>query len=324
MKRSRLAGTILVMLIAMIVSECTLGNQPDRVNKICLSEQYGLAYAPLQIMKGRKLLEKRLPGVRIEWSQLSNTATIREAMLANRVDIGFMAIPPFLIGWDKGMKWKIASGLSESPVGLVTWKKGIRSLGDITRNDRIALPQPGSIQHILLAMASEREFGDAKKLDNLLVTLAHPDGMNALLAKKEISAHFTAPPYLNKELENPEMHQILDGTTAFGGAFTFIVGVTTEKFHDQNPRAYRAFLEALQEAIRFVQENPGQTATLLSSEYKIPQAELLSYFNRKGMRYTATIKGVERFAAFLKRSGYIHQMPREMSEIFWENVRYER
>jgi NitT/TauT family transport system substrate-binding protein len=324
MKRVRFMITALALVIVMTATGWALVNQLDKADKICISEQYGLAYAPLQIMKDMKLLEKRLPDIKIEWNQLSNTATIREAMLANQVDIGFMAIPPFLIGWDKGMEWKIASGLSESPVGLVTWKKEIHSLHDLTKNDRIALPQPGSVQHILLAMACEREFGDAKKFDNMLVTLAHPDGMNALLAKKEITAHFTAPPYLNKELENPELHQILDGTTVFGKEFTFIVGVTTEKFHNQNPRAYKAFSTALQEAISFVQKNPAKTAAILSVQYKIPEADLLAYLNCKGIKYTSTIKGVDEFAAFLKRLGYINKTPQKMSEILWESARYER
>ncbi|TCL69398.1 NitT/TauT family transport system substrate-binding protein [Hydrogenispora ethanolica] len=292
--------------------------------QISIAEQYGLAYAPLQIMKEMKFLEKKLPGLKVVWSQLGNTAAIREAMLAGKVDVGFMAIPPFLIGWNHGMPWKIACGLSESPVGLVTNQQEIRSLGDFTKTARIALPQPGSVQHILLAMACERQLGDAKKLDNQLVTLSHPDGMNALLAKKDITAHFTAPPYLFKELLHPDMHQIMDGTEAFGKEFTFIVGVCTEQFHQQSPRVFKAFLQALQETLRFMRENPEQTVSRLSAEYKIPAAELNQYFQEKGLKYNLEVKGVKEFAAFMKRQGYINKLPRKMSELYWETATYEK
>ncbi len=315
--RLLLTGMVTLALIQAI--GLAAGREAGKESRIAIAEQYGLAYAPLQIMKERKLLEKTIPGLRVEWQQLNNTAAVREAMLAGRVDAGFIAIPPFLIGWDKGMAWKIAAGLSESPVGLVTWKREIRTLKDLSREDRIAVPQPGSVQHILLAMACEREFGDAKKLDNQLITLAHPDGMAALLARKEITAHFTAPPYLFKELEQPGMRQILDGNVAFGGAYTFIVGVTTAQFHDQNPRIYRAFLDALREAVAYIRNHPDQTAALLAAEYQIPEAELRRYLKQPGMVYTTEIKGLDQFAAFLKRNGYISRLPQSPAEIRWEN-----
>lgn len=315
-------AALLVLVITWSITGLAKRSIGDEL-RIAIAEQYGLAYAPVQVMKELKLLEKNLPGIKTEWKQLSNTAAIREAMLAGRVDVGFIAIPPFLIGWDKGMPWKIASGLSESPVGLVTWKKEIHSLKDILKNHRIAAPQPGSVQHILLAMACEREFGDAKKFDNQLVTLAHPDGMNALLAQREITAHFTAPPYLMKELEQPGMKQVLSGTEAFGGEFTFIVGVTTEEFHDQKSRVYQTYLKSLHQAMEYVRKNSKQTAALLSDEYRIPEAELLKYLKAPGTDYRPEIKGINQFAAFMKRNGYIGKIPQKSSEILWENVKYE-
>src|SRR6056297_3356159 len=109
------------------------------------------------------------------------------------------------------MEWKIISGVSMSPLGLMAYKGNINSINDITLNDRIALPQPGSIQHILLAMACEKEFSDPDKFDEILVSMAHPDGMNAFLSRKEITAHFTSPPYIFEELKTGDIHRILSG-----------------------------------------------------------------------------------------------------------------
>ena len=183
---------LLMIMVIPIVLFNGCGTQKEE-KTITIADQYGLGYAPVQIMKVKNILKKQTGDINIKWKKLANTAAIREAMLAGEVDIGFMAIPPFLIGKDKGMKWKIISGLSMCPLGLMTYRDNINSLSDIDKNDRIALPQPGSIQHILLAMASERKFGDADRFDDQLVTMAHPDGMNALLSRKEITAHFTSP-----------------------------------------------------------------------------------------------------------------------------------
>ncbi|MFP4564403.1 MAG: ABC transporter substrate-binding protein, partial [Spirochaetia bacterium] len=184
------AAAGLLLLLALFTS-CGGG---DRT--LTIADQYGIAYLPVQIVKQEKLLEKRLPDTRIRWEKMGNAAAIREAMIAEKLDVGFMGIPPFLIGYDRGMDWRIFTGLSESPLGLVTLREDIQSLDDIGPEDRIALPQPGSIQHILLSMAAERRFGDPGRFDSRLVTLSHPDGMQALLAGREITAHFTSPPFL--------------------------------------------------------------------------------------------------------------------------------
>lgn len=313
---------ITVLLVSLVGAGCTSTAKPAEAT-INIAEQYGLAYAPLQIVKEFKLIEKNLPGVKVNWKQLGNTAAIREAMLANEIDAGFMAIPPFLIGWDKGMDWKIACGLSSSPVALVTNKKEIKSIKDFGVKDRIALPQPGSVQHILLSMACERELGDSKKLDNLLVTMAHPDGMNALLSNQDITAHFTTPPYLLKELDTPGMHEILNGKQALGEEFTFIAGVTTKKFHDNSPREYEALMKAIAQAIEFMGRNREETLEILGKQYEMSIEEVGRNLDMEGTEYSTSIKGVDAFAEFMERNGYISEAPKNAEEIVWDDMIYE-
>jgi NitT/TauT family transport system substrate-binding protein len=311
-----------VLLLAAAAGTGVVSKNMKRAGKIAIAAQYGLAYAPLQVMKELRLLEKECPGIRVQWRQMGNTAAIREAMVAGEIDAGFMAIPPFLIGFDKGMDWKIASGLSESPVILLTNQERIKSIRDFVKTDRIALPQPGSIQHILLAMACDKEWGDPKRLDNLLVTLAHPDGMNALLAGKEITAHFTTPPYFNRELGQPGIRRILDGGEAMGTGFTFVVGVTTKSLYEKRNKEYRAFCAALKEAVGYVRRNPQKTAKLLAGQYKIPVVELEKLLTASGNEYTDKIRGVERFAAFMVKAGYLSKMP-DVKELYWSNAKHE-
>lgn len=315
----------IVIIIASIGLLLLAGCAPDKSQSkdtIRIAEQYGIAYAPVQIMRDQQFLEKKAPEVSIVWEQMINTAAIREAMIAEQLDVGFMAIPPFLIGWDKGMDWKIATGLSSVPTGLVAQKE-IESLNDIGNDDRIALPQPGSVQHILLAMACQKEFNDPQKMDNLLVTLSHPDGMNALLAGNEIAAHFTSTPYLQMELENDGVHQILDGQEAFGGDFSFIVGVTTKNFHDDNPKLYELFNQSLAEAIAFINESPEEAAEILTNYYDLSKEEILLYLTAEDVKYNATVKGTRTFSDFMKTTNYLDKSYQDRQDILWENTEYE-
>ncbi len=317
-KSNLLLLTIFILFIVLLTGGCN----KNITEQISIAEQYGLAYAPVQLMKEKGFLEKNHPGLTVNWSKLSNTAAIREAMLAGDVDIGFMAIPPFLIGRDKGMEWKIISGLSESPLGLTTYRENITSIEDITAADRIALPQPGSIQHILLSMACAREFGDATRFDDLLVTMAHPDGMNALLARKEITAHFTSPPYIFEELQTGEVKQILSGKEAMGGEFTFIVGTGIEKFHDNNPEIYRVFVKSLQEAVEFINSNPQEAAAILADNYNLTEDKVYEYITWPGMKYTTKIKGLSEFTDFMYQNGYLSSAEYSRDELLWEEELY--
>lgn len=322
MKKLLVNMFIMMLLTVMAGSGCTGGGKTGAA-AVNIAEQYGLAYAPLQIAKELKLIEKNLPEVTVNWKQLGNTAAIREAMLADEIDAGFMAIPPFLIGWDKGMDWKIACGLSSSPVTLVTNRKEIKSIKDFGPQDRIAVPQPGSVQHILLSMACERELGDAKKLDNLLVSMAHPDGMSALLSGKNITAHFTAPPYLTKELETQGIHEILNGRQALGKDFTFIVGVTTKEFHDNRHEEYEAVLKGIAEAMNFMRNNRAETLKILSEYYGMSTEEVAENLDMEEMEYSNTIEGIDDFAGFMERNGYISKAPERIEQIVWDDAKHE-
>ncbi|MGV8905614.1 MAG: ABC transporter substrate-binding protein [Acetobacterium sp.] len=310
---------ILSLLCLVLVSGCTAQKSDSQEKVVRIAEQYGIAYAPVQIMKDQGLMEKNCPGVQVTWEQMSNTTVIREAMISDKLDIGFMAIPPFLIGWDNGMDWKIATGLSSVPTGLVA-KNDIQSLQDIGSNDRIALPQPGSVQHILLAMACKKEFNDPQKMDNILVTLSHPDGMNALLAGNEISAHFTSTPYLETEKATPGYHEILTGQEAFGGEFSFIVGVTTKKLHDESPAVYEAFNQSVAEAIQFINAHPEEAAEILTKYYDFSKEDILKYLTAEDTEYSPKVKGIKEFSDFMKETNYLKKSITTFEDVVWENT----
>jgi len=306
------------LYFSSLLMGCSHKNEEKVTEKLRIAEQYGLAYAPLQIMKTNKILEKNLPSIEISWQQVSNTTAIREAMLSNKIDAGFMAIPPFLIGLDKGMEWKIASGLSYSPTKLITNKNNIKSLKDFTKEDKIALPQPGSVQHILLSMACEKELGDSHKLDNLILTLSHPDAMNSLLSGNGVTAHFASPPYIGEELKDDKMHLVLDGRNVMEGDFTFIVGVTTKELYTKNPKVYYGFVKSISEAIDFINKNTEKSAEILAPLYNLSKEETYKLLTAEGNKYNTKVEGLEKFSQFMLKNKYISKNY-TLKEVLWND-----
>ena len=298
----KLISPVLILIILLIIPSCTKQNTEK---KIIIAEQYGLAYAPLQIIRIENSLEAELPGWTVEWKKLANTAAIREAMLSGNLDIGFMGLPPFLIGYDRGMEWKMFTGLCRAPIGLVTWKDNINSISDLSSEDRIALPQPGSIQHILLTMASDRVKGSPSFFDNQIVTMSHPDGMNALFSKKDVTAHFTSPPFIMKELQQPGFKLILSGEEAMGGEFTFIGGTVKNSFAEKNPEAVKALKKVISRTITFINNNPEKASEILAPVNKIDKNELEKYLSWDGMLFSEDISGMDRFIRFMSENNYL-------------------
>lgn len=307
---------ILTILLGILIIFSSCSNNKSGEVSVTIAEQYGLAYAPLQILKEKQFIEKQLPGVKVNWVQLGNTAAIREAILGGTVDIGFMGIPPFLIGWDKGMEWKIFTGLSMAEIGLVTWRDDIDSLADIGPDDRIALPQPGSIQHILLSMAAEKQLGQSDTFDNQLVTMKHPDGMNALLARRDIAAHFTSPPYIMMELAEPDMKLVVNGRESMGGDFTFIVGTVTDKFSNNHSDILEAVSSGIKQASNLIKDNPEEAVSILKSEFSLSDKILMSYLTEGSLVYSDKVEGLTSFIEFMDSNGYIEKTPESIDEVY--------
>lgn len=88
--------------------------------KVTIADQAGLGYSSLVIIKQQKTLEKQFPNTAFEWKVLASGSAIRDGILANQIQVGAMGIAPFLVGWDRGVGWKLLSGLNQQDLWLVT------------------------------------------------------------------------------------------------------------------------------------------------------------------------------------------------------------
>ncbi len=291
---------IVLLVVGLLSCACNRSSEKDVLK---IADQYGMAYAPLVIVKERAMLEEK--GLSVEWVQLGNASAMREAMLSGNLDIGFMGIPPYLIGRDKKMDWDVFTGLTQARLGLVSNDESIKKIEDIESFHRIALPQPGSIQHILLSMAAEKMLGDATAFDNQLVSMNHPDGLQALRTKAGIHLQFTSPPYVSMALEEDGYQLVLDGEEAFGGPFTFIIGVASAESREQKAGQIALLQETLEQAISWMHDQPEEAVALLSTYYDLDPEEIRDYLFTEQLQFGTEVKGMETFQSFMQDAGYL-------------------
>lgn len=312
--RKRVMALLVILMLCIGMSGCG----KKQKTTFSIAEQFGIAYAPLNLMKELGWLEEKLPGIEVEWKQFGGPTAIREAMLAKEVDFGFMGVSPVLIGISNGMDWKYATGISRNQVALVTDKPELRTLADFTDQDKIVVLSPGCTQHVLLCMLAREQLGDAMAMDAQIVSMSHPDGMNALISDTEVSAHFVTPPYLQEELKLG-MHVIADGEELIGEQFTFISGVAMTEFHDEYPELYTTFIETLNEAIDYINNNMEESIRILAPIYGITEEELREQMSYGGTIYSSDLQGVEKIKTAMYEMGFISENF-DYEDIIFDNV----
>jgi NitT/TauT family transport system substrate-binding protein len=297
----------------------------DEATTIRIAKQPGLGYLGLIVMREKHLIEKYAPSVQVQWNELTSGPAIRDAIVAGQLDVGSGGVAPFIQGWDKGIKWRAIAALNDMPLYLNTNKPEITGLKDFQPGDKIALPAPGSIQHITLQMAAEKELGNPKALDGNIVAMAHPDGTQALLARADIVGHFTSPPFQYDQLKNPGIKRVLNSYDVLGGPHTFNLAWMSEDFKAKNPRLYAAFVDALKEATEFINKNPEETAQLFVSgeQVKNTPEDILAQMKAEGVRFSTTPNGLMKYAEFMKRTGTIEKAPASWKDLVFDNLQNE-
>jgi NitT/TauT family transport system substrate-binding protein len=272
----RTALTLLAASVAAVSALLSSGAQAE--GKISIAQQFGIGYLILDVVRDQQLIEKHGKeqglDIKVDWNSISGATAMNEALLAGALDVVSAGVPPMLTIWDrtKGKQnVKAIASLGSMPNYLLTNNPNVKSLKDFTEKDRIAVPAAGvGFQSRTLQIETAKQFGAEhyKKFDDISISLAHPDATSALIAGgSEINSHFSSPPFQYQELQSPNVHKVLSSYDVLGGQATFNVLYTTEKFHDENPKTYKAFYAALAEAEKIIKaDKPVAAQTYIRVE----------------------------------------------------------
>lgn len=322
--KKRILVLVMVVIMGVAIAGCS---KPEAVNTeksdysdvtIRFAQQYGMQYAPAYVMQRLGLLEKRLPGAKLEWTKFGGGSAMNEALISNQLDVAFMGIPPVLIAIDKGVDYRIACGICVPPSELIVRSDlGISSLKGIKPEHKIAAPSIGSIQHIMLSMASKKILGDANAFDKNLTAMANPDAYTALRSGTEVVAHFASMPYIDKEISDG-MKSILTAEDAGGGAS--IVCVVTKALNS-NTIVYNELIAALGEANELINKQDDEAVKVIAEIEKISIEDAKKYITWPGTIYTTDLHRVDELAEFMYEAGYIKNKSKGFESMTWEGAK---
>jgi NitT/TauT family transport system substrate-binding protein len=324
--------TIAGLLAAAALAASSLAARAE--GQIRIAEQFGVVYLLLNVAQEQKLIEKhaKAAGIdaKVEWVKLSGGSAVNDALLSGNIEIASAGVGPLLTIWDrtKGKQnVKGVASLGNFPNYLISNNPAVKTIADFTDKDRIALPAVGvSVQSRILQMASAKLWGDKEfaKLDKISVALPHPDATAAIIkGGTEISAHFANTPFQEQELAgNPAAHIVLNSYQVLGGPSSATVLYATEKFRNENPKTYKAFIDALNEAAQFVTANPEKAADIYIKigNAKIDRDLLLKIIKSPEVQFKTAPQNTYGLAEFMHRVGAIKNKPASAKDYFFEDV----
>ena len=286
---------------------------------VTIAYQPGLGYANLIVIKAQGTLEKQFPQTKIQWVQLSNGAAIRDGMIANQIQIGSGGIGAFLVGWDRGVGYRLIASLNTMDTWLVAHDPAIRTLRDIKPDMKIGMPGPDSPQAVVLRQAATQQLGNAHALDTNIVAIAHPLGLVAL-QNGQLAAHLTSPPFQYEEVAAGG-HVVLRAYDVLGPA-TFNSAYTTQQFYEQYPKFVNTFYRDLLDAAVYIKANPKATAAMLVAESggKGSVTEYVGWIVRPDNAFGTTPHGYLKYARAMQAQGLISKVPVSMHEIELPNL----
>jgi NitT/TauT family transport system substrate-binding protein len=324
--------TGLAAVLACVVSLALPGRAAAEASEIRIGVQFGLTYLPLTIMRDQHFVEQQakaagLGDVKVTWIQSAGGDSMNDALISGNMDAGCSGYTSFLILWSK-TKGRLTRGLfgyGHTPFTLVTRNPEVKTVADFTDKDRIAVPAVrSSLQAIYLQMAAEKAFGPEglNRLDHLTIARSHPDAMAAMLGNTEIDAHFSVPPYVERELATPGVHALFQTEDVTGQPISNGIMFTTAQFYEANPKLLGAVRKALEQANALINSDKPRAAQiyLAATHENIDPAALVGMMSGKGVGYELTPLGSMVLANFMHKTGQIAMQPASWKDMFFPSA----
>jgi len=294
----------------------------------------GVGFLALTVMEEKKLVEAEAQkmglNLKAEYILLGGPAVVNDMLLSGAAHFAPAGPPAFITLWDRtraNMKVMGVAAMTSIPMYLNTKAPHLKSLKDLQPSDKIAVTAVKvSIPAIIMQMQAIKESGKDQfaKYDPYTVSLQHPEGVIALLSgKSEITAHFTSPPFHQRERKDAGVRTITTSNEIMGGPSTFTMLYAPTKFYEENPKAYAAVLKALQAAIDFINADKKAAAEvfLKSGEGRGWKLEdLMEILNDPDVRFTTSPESVMKYANFMADVGSIRQRPAKWQDMFFPDI----
>ena len=271
------------------------------------------------ILMGTDWLENA--GIHANWKLFASGPDIVKAFANEEIDLGYIGLPPAIIGIDRGIPIKcIAGGHVEGTV-LVARKnyRTLEELKDINavlaqfERKVIGSPPKGSIHDVIIHNAIKQA-----KLDIEIKNFAWTDFVLEALVDNEIDAAVGTPSLAVAASRACGAKIAIPPDALWQNNPSY--GIVVRKALMQEPEVVLRFLELHEKASNFIRKNPRGAAGMVSKLTGIVDEDFVLEAYRISPKYCASlssefVRSTMAFVPVLHRLGYISKLLKE-TEIF--------
>lgn len=309
MKRSILA---LGMALVMILSGCA-----QKKEVITIAKQTGISSAPLVIADKLGFIEKNLPeGQKYEFTVVTGGgAGVREAIVTGGVEFGLMGLPPIIVGIDKNMPLEPIVGMGYGDFSFLTRNENIRTIEDLSEEDKIALLQFGSSQHMQLSMIADKVFKEPTKFDDNIVVMPEDVALAALEMGKEVNSYYAPQPYTYYASQFDGVHTVFK-TSDYLGEISSLALVGSKEFNKKNKNIVNALKLSIEEGVEYMNNYPEESIAILAEEFETTEEELSEIL--RDFIPNTVIKGYEQYREYMYQNEMINNEGKKLEEVIFK------
>jgi NitT/TauT family transport system substrate-binding protein len=271
------------------------------------------AYHTAFILMGGHWIEKQLK-VAEEWTLFPTGPAMVQAFKQDSLDIGYIGLPPAMIGIEQGLNIKCIGGghVEGTVVTAVPGYQTVEEAGSVKatlaqfKGKTIGTPSQGSIHDVII----RKLVADAGLTDSITIeNFTWADFILESMEDNKVAAGCGTPPlavlaarYLQAPLVLPP-HTIWPYNPSYGI-------VATQSTIDTHPNLVEGFLRIHEDACNLIRLQPQKAAKLVAQEIAIVGADFLEQVFRVSPKYCASlpreyIESTLAFVPVLQKMGYI-------------------
>jgi NitT/TauT family transport system substrate-binding protein len=259
-------------------------------------------------------------GVAVEIVDFQDGSTLMEAFAAGHVDVALLGIAPAAIWRGRGLPLKvIAAANGGGHVLLTRDDTGIAGPAGL-RGRKVATPKPGTVVDTLFRAHVLRELAklDPEKDLTIIPGVAPADMPAALLVSREVDAVITWEPFASQaEAEYKGARVLFDAAAEWRKAhpaaplYPVNVVIARQDLIDKRAQDLRRFLEAYEDALRFINGRPDEANLVIAREIRLDPQIVVAARRRIDFGSRIDVAAALRTLAWSKQLGYLKEIPTE-------------
>jgi taurine transport system substrate-binding protein len=268
------------------------------------------------------------PNTKVDFVTVRAGSEVISAMAAGSLDMCNLGSSPMVVGYANGVQASLVyiyKNIIDSEALVVQNGANIKKLGDL-KGKKIGLPFNTSVHFAALAMLKSAGLG----MNDVTLINMRADTIASAWSRREIDASYIWVPVIPKLVEDQGTVLFKTGDLNASGLVMFDAFLVRDDFKKQNPDLVLAFLKDFEQIAATFKQNPkdvvdtmtkflgvDEAAVMrsLNTFYPVSAKEQLSaqWLGKPGEKNSAVAKTLQVQAEFLKDTGQINALPKDMN-----------